>query len=102
MTLSELSICEDVQEYRFKFTSENSNDYVEELVASPTNTSGRLQVFNIEEGVDITFPHCGYYSYEVYQTTQNNLVEVGLLRVRENVTSSPIVTFDQNVQVYGE
>lgn len=99
-TLSELAICEDALEFLFKFTSEDSADLVYEITLSPINASERLQVFELTEGVDIDFAVEGYYSYEIYQTTSNNLVETGLLRV-EGATEEPqTITNAKNPQVY--
>lgn len=101
LSLSELSISTDPQEYRFEFTSENSKDISYSLTLEPVSSTERLQVFEIEEGVDITFDKVGYYNYEVYQTTGNNLVETGLLRVigEQQVVQQHISSANQ--QVYG-
>jgi hypothetical protein len=100
LSLSELSICGEPTEYRMEFKSENSPDIFLSLVKSPINLSNRLQIFEIEEGQDISFDIEGYYSYEVYQTTSNNLVETGLLKVEGPSTVGQVVTTNQNVQVY--
>lgn len=104
LSLRELSIDGDPEEYRFEFTSENSKDVKVILTKIPSSSTNRLQVFSIPEGVGYTpvdFPITGYYSYEVYQTTGNNLVEVGLLRVigEGEVVQEHISTANQ--QVYG-
>lgn len=100
LTLRELSILDEPEEYRFEFTSENS-DKVYLWIATSISSTKRLQVFQIEEGVDITLPLKGYYSYEVYQTTSDNLVEVGLVRVigEDEVVQEYVET--SHSQVYG-
>lgn len=100
-TLSELSICGEHAEYRMEFTSENSEDVKYILTKTPINSSKRLQEFEIDEGAEVTFALEGYYSYEIYQTTSNNLVEVGLLRVFGSESTTQVVTESTNPQVYG-
>ena len=81
--------------------SENSDDINYELIKTPVNLGSRLQVFEIEEGTEIDFSLEGYYNYEIYQTTSNNLVEVGLLRVQQESPTEQILTNHTNIQVYG-
>ena len=101
LTLRELSILTDPEEYHFIFTSEDSKDIVVELTTEPTTSTERIQTFEITEGTDVTFDLPGYYSYEVYQTAQNNLVETGLLRVL-GAEEAPIVYPESGkTQVYG-
>lgn len=101
-TLSELSICSEPLEYELKFTSEDSEDIQYTLVRIPANLSQRLQIFEITEGVDVTFEVEGYYSYEIRQTTSGNLVEVGLLRVEGENAVEQVITTATNPQVYGK
>jgi hypothetical protein len=101
LSVSELSNCDEPFEYRIDFVSENSEDLKYSVTKTPTNASNRLQIFEIEEGVDVTFALDGYYSYEVYQTTSDNLVEVGLLRVVSQEVAVPTIPESKNPQVYG-
>ncbi len=100
-SLKELSLCNEPLEYRMVFISENSDQVKYELTKQPVNLSSRLQVFEIAEGQEIDFAVDGYYSYEIYQTTSNNLVEVGLLRVYSDSDISQIITISKDPQVYG-
>lgn len=99
-TLSELSICGEPAEYRMVFTSQDSEGVTYELTKTPVNTGSRLQIFEIEEGVEVDFQLEGYYSYEIYQTQSDNLVEVGLLRVARTITTPQTVSTSTNPQVY--
>ena len=99
-TLSELVICEEAMEFKFVFTSENSKDVTYEITLTPLNVSERLQVFELDEPTDIDFALEGYYSYEVYQTTSNNLVETGLIRVEGASETTQQLTNTKNPQVY--
>jgi len=99
-TLSELSICGEPAEYRMVFVSENSKDVTYELTKIPINLSTRLQVFEIDEGTEIDFAVEGFYTYEIYQTQSDNLVEVGLLRVQGAGENLQTVTTTKNPQVY--
>jgi hypothetical protein len=101
-TLNELIICDENMEFLFKFTSENSAQFTYEVIKSPINISQRLQIFEFDEPNDIAFEFEGYYSYEIYQTTSNNLVEVGLLRVEGDSEQMQQLTNAKNPQVYGE
>lgn len=99
-SLSELSICGEPAEYRMIFTSENSEGLSYQITKTPVNASQRLQVFEIEEGVDVDFAAEGYHTYEIYQTQSNNLVEVGLLRVQGTIEQIQTVSTVKNPQVY--
>lgn len=101
LTLSELSVPGDPEEYRFEFTSENSKDVKYSLTLTPTSSTKRLQIFDIEEGEDVIFDLPGFYSYEVYQTAANNLVEVGLLRVIAEEETAQEYISTSKAQVYG-
>lgn len=110
LSLRELSIATDPEEYRFDFVSENSKDVSRSVTLTPVSSTVRLQVFEIWEPVppaqkplppSLEFPLTGYYNYEVYQTASNNLVEVGLLKVvgEDEVIQEYIE--QGNSQVYG-
>lgn len=99
-SLKELAICDEDFEYRMVFVSENSNDIELELIKTPINASDRLDVFEIDEPNEIDFPTLGYYSYSIYQTTSNNLVETGLLRVEGPTLENTTVTASKNPRVY--
>ncbi len=101
LSLQELSVIGDPEEYRFELKSENSKAIAHTLTLTPDSSTARMQVFEIEEGVDVTFTSEGFYSYEIYQTTANNLVEVGLLRVVG--ADEVVIEYPQsgNAQVYG-
>lgn len=99
-SLRELSICGEPFEYRMEFKSENSEAVNYSLVKTPINLSERLQIFEIDEGNEIDFELTGYYAYEIFQTTSNNLVEVGLIRVEGSEVQDQTMNA-QNPQVYG-
>lgn len=99
-SLSELSICGEPFEYRMEFKSENSEDINYQLIKTPLNLSNRLQMFEIDEGNEIDFELEGYYTYEIYQTASNNLVEIGLLRVVGPATQEQVMSQAINPQVY--
>lgn len=101
LSLSELSICGDLQEYRFELKSENSKDIAFAFTKQPVSSTSRGQRFEIEEGVDVTLPLGGYYSCEIYQTTANNLVEVDLLRVAVDEDTTQAYNDTSTSQVYG-
>jgi hypothetical protein len=100
-SLSELSIFGEPSEYRMEFTCEDSNVIKYTLTKTPVNVSNRLQEFEIVEGVEIDFEVTGFYSYEIYQTTSDNLVEVGLLRVIGTPNEIQTVQNSKSPQVYG-
>lgn len=100
-SLRELSFCGEPFEYRMEFKSENSDAINYQLIKTPINLSERLQIFEIDEGNEIDFELTGYYSYEIFQTTSNNLVEVGLLRVEKEDSEDPTMNYTKNPQVYG-
>lgn len=100
-SLRELSICGEPFEYRMEFKSENSEAVSYELTKTPINLSERLQIFLIDEGTEIDFELTGFYAYEIYQTTSNNLVEVGLMRVEGPELQDPTINNAKNPQVYG-
>lgn len=101
LSLSELSITGDPEEYRFELKSESSKDITHSFILEPVSSTSRAQVFEIEEGVDVVFTVDGYYSYEVYQTNANNLVEVGLLRVITDQSDAQQYPNTSISQVYG-
>jgi hypothetical protein len=101
LSLSELSILTDPDTYRFELKSENSEAIAHTFTKTPIIASERVQIFEIEEGVDVTLTLGGYYSYEIYQTTANNLVEVGLLRVATDADTTQKYTDSTKSQVYG-
>jgi len=99
-SLAELAIWTDPMEFRIVLISENSPLLNYELIKTPINAGKRLQIFEIDEGVEIDFAAEGYYSYQIYQTAANNLVEVGLLRVEGVEEQLPTITSSKNPQVY--
>jgi hypothetical protein len=86
-TLEELAIKSEPRIYVFSFVSENSPSVEVSMTREPDNAGQRLQIFEITEGDDITFPLEGFYSFEVKQSTSGNLVETGLLLVEGEETS---------------
>lgn len=100
-SVSELSNCGEPFEYRFELVSEDSEAITFSFVKTPINASSRLQIFEIDEPTDVAFQVEGYYSYSIYQTTSNNLVEIGLLRVVGDEETPQTVTDSTNPQVYG-
>ena len=99
-SLSELSICGEPEEYRMEFISENTKDLQYSITKTPINISTRLQVFEIDEPTEIDFAVEGYYAYEIYQTTSDNLVEIGILRVEGADEVIQTITNSKNPQVY--
>lgn len=99
LTLRELSIEGEPEEYLLNFVSENSKDVTCSIITVPVSSTNRLQVFEFTEGTDITFENTGFYSYDVYQTTSNNFVETGLVRVigEDEVVQEHISTVIQQV-----
>jgi len=99
-SLKELANCDEPFEYRMVFTSENSKDVELTLIKTPISSSDRLDVFEIDEPNEIDFPLEGYYHYNIYQTTSDNLVETGILKVEGADEQAATVNTSKTKRVY--
>jgi len=79
----------------FEFEHEQTHKVVSCILSDISTSSARYNEFEIEDGVDVTFPNRGNYEYRVYEqpsgtgttnTTGLNMVEKG----RAYVYDTPI------------
>jgi hypothetical protein len=76
-TVTELTTI-STPEYLFEFINEQSDDDNDTQYAVLTDTSsytGRFNEFSIEDGVDVTFPNDGYYTYNIYEQVVSGSVD---------------------------
>ena len=95
MTVTELTTI-TAPNYLFQFIEEQSGDEVFCILTNISTGIPRYDEFTIIDGVDVTFPYAGFYTYKIYQQTSainldpalsQGLVEEGRAHVYE--TDSP-------------
>ena len=78
--------------YLFEFIEEQSGDAVYCILTNISTGIPRYDEFTITDGVDVTFPYVGFYTYKIYQQTSavnldpalsQGLVEEGRAHVYE-------------------
>jgi len=101
LTLRELSDINYPMEWVIVFELEQSEDYVYTLDKPDVGSNTDYQEFELEEGVDITFPFLGDYYYKAYQKQNNLLVEQGMMRVIEAQETTNFEV-DNSVKIYND
>jgi len=95
VTVSELTTIASPN-YLFQFIEEQSGDEVYCILTNISTGIPRYDEFIVTDGVDVTFPYNGFYTYKIYQQTSSvnldpdlsqGLVEEGRAHVYE--TDSP-------------
>lgn len=95
VTVSELTTIASPN-YLFQFIEEQSGDEVFCILTNISTGIPRYDEFIVTDGVDVTFPYNGFYTYKIYQQTSSvnldpdlsqGLVEEGRAHVYE--TDSP-------------
>ena len=104
LTLFELVNPNEPINYTAVFTLDQSEEY--QYTVPLTDISlvpESYNMFNIHEGVDVTFAFLGDYEYKVYQDADlAHLVEQGMMRVIDAPLPSNEFTVNKNVKIYGE
>ncbi len=58
----------------FEFEEEQSFDKVYCILPNISTSTERFDEFEVTDGVDVTFPYAGFYTYRIYeQTSPSNL-----------------------------
>lgn len=104
LTLFELVNENNPINYTAVFTLDQSEEY--QYIVPLTDISlvpESYNMFNIHEGVDVTFAFLGDYEYKIYQDSDlAHLVEQGMMRVIDEPLPSSIFVVNKNVKIYGE
>jgi hypothetical protein len=96
ITVTELTTIQNPK-YLFEFIEEQNDSKVYCILDNISTSTERFDEFVIEDGVDVTFPYNGFYTYKVYQqeSTTNldplladGLVEEGRAHVFEDESPS--------------
>jgi hypothetical protein len=91
VTVSELTTIASPN-YLFQFIEEQSGDEVFCILTNISTGIPRYDEFIVTDGVDVTFPYNGFYTYKIYQQTSSvnldpdlsqGLVEEGRAHVYE-------------------
>lgn len=73
MTVSELKTLSSPY-WLFEFMHEQSFEKVFCILTNISTGTDRYDEFELTDGVDVTFPYAGYYTYKIYeQTSSTNL-----------------------------
>jgi len=95
--------------YLFEFIEEQSDERLYAILADTSLSTQRFNEFTIVDGVDVTFPIDGFYTYKVYEQedgsgnldpTGLNLVEVGRMHVYVNDAGANEYTDDITNNIY--
>ncbi len=85
----------------FEFTHHQSTEQVEPVVLNNESLSPeRYDEFIIDEGVNVTFPYTGDYTYRVKEQQSGTLLEVGRLIVKEAKAADDIYQNDITSTIY--
>lgn len=96
ITVTELTTIQNPK-YLFEFIEEQSDDKVYCILENVSTATERFDEFVIVDGVDVTFPYSGFYSYKVYQQASDSnlnpdlsdgLVEEGRAHIYEEASPS--------------
>ena len=96
ITVTELTTIQNPK-YLFEFIEEQSDDKVYCILENVSTATERFDEFVIVDGVDVTFPYNGFYSYKVYQQASDSnlnpdlsdgLVEEGRAHIYEEESPS--------------
>lgn len=96
ITVTELTTIQNPK-YLFEFIEEQSDDKVYCILENVSTATERFDEFVIVDGVDVTFPYNGFYSYKVFQQESDSnlnpdlsdgLVEEGRAHIYEEESPS--------------
>lgn len=88
----------------FEFEEEQSFESVYCILTNLSTSTERFDEFEITDGVEVTFPYAGFYTYKIYEQTSSvnldpalatGLVEEGRAYIYE--TSSPANEFNETI-----
>ncbi len=108
VTVSELTTIASPN-YLFQFIEEQSGDEVFCILPNISTGIPRYDEFIITDGVDVTFPYNGFYTYKIYQQTSSvnldpdlsqGLVEEGRAHVYESDSPSNEYTILPTSYIY--
>ena len=103
VTVSELTTIA-APNYLFEFIEEQTGDKLYCILTNISNGIPKYDEFDLTDGVDVTFPYAGFYTYKIYQQTSpsnldpalsQGLVEEGRAHVYES--DSPANEYTYNV-----
>lgn len=82
VTVTELTTISN-PEYLFEFIEEQTDAKVYAIISDISTATTRFNEFSIQDGVTVTFPTDGFYSYNIYEQANGsgNLDPDGLTRV---------------------
>jgi len=85
----------------FEFTHHQSAEQIGPVVLSNESLSPeRYDQFVIDEGVNVTFPYTGDYTYRVIEQQTSTILEVGRLIVKEAKPADDIYQNDITSTIY--
>lgn len=85
----------------FEFTHHQSTEQVGPVVLSNESLSPeRYDEFIIDEGVNVTFPYTGDYTYRIKEQQTSTILEVGRLIVKEAKPADDIYQNDITSTIY--
>ena len=85
----------------FEFTHHQSTEQVGPVVLNNESLSPeRYDEFVIDEGVNVTFPYTGDYTYRIKEQQTSTLLEVGRLIVKEAKPADDIYQNDITSTIY--
>jgi hypothetical protein len=108
VTVSELTTIANPN-YLFQFIEEQSGDEVYCILTNISTGIPRYDEFIVTDGVDVTFPYNGFYTYKIYQQTSSvnldpdlsqGLVEEGRAHVYESDSPSNEYTILPTSYIY--
>lgn len=82
VTATELSTEQDPI-FLFEFTHHQSGEQVSAVLQNESMSPQRFDEFVIDEGINLTFPYTGDYTYCIKEQQTGVLLEVGRLVVKE-------------------
>lgn len=106
MTASELQTLNNPY-WLFEFIDEQSQQSVTCILPNISTSISRYDEFQITDGVDVTFPYAGFYTYKIYEQDNDvnldpelatSLCEEGRAHIYED--DSPANEYDQTLTNY--
>lgn len=98
VTVTELTTIQNPK-YLFEFIEEQSDDHVYCILENVSTAIERFDEFVLVDGVDVTFPYTGFYSYKIYQQESDinlnpelsqGIVEEGRAHIYEDVEADSV------------
>lgn len=94
--------------YLLRFVNDTDKTEYAFISADISQYPNRYQLFAITEGVDVTLPLTGLYTYYVYEQTGSSLdytqatglVETGKLRVEGEAETDTVYDNEEEIKVY--